>query len=117
MIEICNRYSKIVMPGAFTPTEIATAWENGADYVKVFPASFFGPSYMKAIKAPLPQVELIPTGGVNTDNAADFIKAGATALGVGGSLVSKEAIANRNFGLLTETASKLVEAVKVGRGE
>ena len=115
VIEMCNRYGKIVMPGALTPTEILDAWERGADYVKVFPASIVGPGYIKAVKAPLPQVELIPTGGVNVENAADFIKAGATALGVGGALVSKKAIAERNFDLLTETAKQLVEAVRNAR--
>ena len=116
VIEICHRYGKVVMPGALTPTEILIAWESGADYVKVFPASAVGPEYIKAVKAPLPQVELIPTGGVNVQNAGEFIKAGAIALGVGGALVSKKAIAERNFKLLTETARKLIEEVRKARG-
>lgn len=116
VIEICRRYGKVVMPGALTPTEILTAWESGADYVKVFPASIVGPEYIKAVKAPLPQVELIPTGGVNVQNAGEFIKAGAIALGVGGALVSKKALVERNFKLLTETAKKLIEEVKKARG-
>ncbi len=117
IIEICRRYSKIVMPGAFTPTEVLYAWEKGADYVKVFPASQVGPSHIKAIRGPLPQIPLIPTGGVNVDNAGEFIKAGAAALGVGGTLVNKQVIAERKFDVLTETAKKLVEAVKNARLE
>ena len=115
VIELCNRYSKVVIPGTFTPTEILTAWENGADYVKVFPASQVGPGYIKAVKAPLPQISLIPTGGVNVDNAGEFIKAGATALGVGGSLVDKKVIAEKRFEVLTERARQLVEEVKKAR--
>ncbi len=115
VIELCNRYSKVVMPGTFTPTEILTAWENGADYVKVFPVSQVGPGYIKAVKAPLPQISLIPTGGVNVDNAGEFIKAGATALGVGGSLVDKKVIAEKRFEVLTERAHQLVEEVKKAR--
>ena len=87
VIEICNRYGKVVIPGAFTPTEILTAWETGADYVKVFPSSGVGAAYIKDVKAPLPQIPLVPTGGVNAENAAEFITAGATALGVGSALV------------------------------
>lgn len=117
IIEICRRYSKIVMPGAFTPTEILYAWEKGADYVKVFPSSSVGPGYIKAIRGPLPHIPLIPTGGVNVENAGEFIKAGAAALGVGGSLVSKQVIAARKFEVLTETARKLVDAVKEARLE
>jgi 2-dehydro-3-deoxyphosphogluconate aldolase/(4S)-4-hydroxy-2-oxoglutarate aldolase len=117
VIEVCKRYSKVVMPGAFTPTEILTAWEHGADYVKVFPASAVGPKYFRDIKAPLPQIALIPTGGVSVENAGEFIKAGAAALGVGGALVDKKAIAQRKFDLLTETARKLVEEVRKAREE
>ncbi len=116
VIEICNRYSKVVMPGAFTPTEILTAWEGGADYVKVFPSSGVGPSYIKDIKAPMPHILLIPTGGVNVANAGEFIKAGASALGVGGALVNDKVISERCFDLLTETARKLVQAVQAAKG-
>ena len=112
VIEICNRYGKVVIPGAFTPTEILTAWESGADYVKVFPSSGVGPSYIKDIKAPLPQIPLIPTGGISAGNAAEYITAGATALGVGSSLVSSSIIASGNFAELTEKAKKLVTAVR-----
>ncbi len=112
VIEICNRYSKVVMPGAFTPTEILSAWEAGADYVKVFPSSGVGPSYIKDVKAPMPHIPLIPTGGVNVNNAGEFIKAGSAALGVGSTLVNNKVIAEGRFNLLTETARKLVEAVR-----
>ena len=115
VIEICNRYSKVVMPGAFTPTEILRAWEAGADYVKVFPSSGVGPGYIKDVKAPLPHIPLVPTGGINVSNAGEFIKAGATALGVGGALVNSKVIAEGQFDLLTETARKLVEAVQVAK--
>ena len=117
VIEVSRRYSKVVMPGAFTPTEILTAWEMGADYVKVFPSSLGGASLIKAIKAPLPQISLVPTGGVNVDTAGDFIKAGSTALGVGSALVSKEIVANRQFDVLTETARRLIEEVQKTRKE
>ena len=113
IIEICNRYGKVVIPGAFTPTEILRAWETGADYVKVFPASGVGPSYIKDIKAPLPQIPLIPTGGVTAENAAEFIKAGAAALGVGSALVSQDIIDSGDFATLTEKAKSLVTAVNL----
>ncbi len=115
VIEVCRRYSKVVIPGAFTPTEILTAWQRGADFVKVFPASFGGPGYLKAIRGPLPQVKLIPVGGVSLENSADFIRAGAVAVAVGGNLVKKRAIAEGNFAELTETARQFVAAVREGR--
>jgi 2-dehydro-3-deoxyphosphogluconate aldolase/(4S)-4-hydroxy-2-oxoglutarate aldolase len=115
VIEVCRRYSKVVIPGAFTPTEILTAWQRGADFVKVFPASFGGPGYLKAIRGPLPQVKLIPVGGVSLENSADFIRAGAVAVAVGGNLVKKSAIAEGNFAELTETARQFVAAVREGR--
>ena len=112
VIEICNRYGKVVMPGAFTPTEILTAWESGADYVKVFPSSGVGPGYIKDIKAPLPQIPLVPTGGVNIENAGEFIASGAAALGVGSALVNNRIIEAGHFNLLTENAKQLVAAVQ-----
>ncbi|MDE0483826.1 MAG: bifunctional 4-hydroxy-2-oxoglutarate aldolase/2-dehydro-3-deoxy-phosphogluconate aldolase [Candidatus Poribacteria bacterium] len=112
VIEICNRYGKVVIPGAFTPTEILAAWEAGADYVKVFPSSGVGPSYIKDIKAPLPQIPLIPTGGINAENATEFIEAGASALGVGSSLVSSSVLESGDFVSLTKRAKKLIAAVK-----
>ncbi len=115
VIEVCRRYSKVVIPGAFTPTEILTAWQWGADFVKVFPATLGGPSYLKAIREPLPQVKLIPVGGVSLENVADFIKAGAVAVAVGGNLVKRKAIAEGNFAELTETARQFVAMVCEGR--
>ena len=116
VIEVCRRYSKVVIPGAFSPTEILTAWQWGADFVKVFPATLGGPSYLKAIREPLPQVKLIPVGGVSLENVADFIKAGAVAVAVGGNLVKKRAIAEGNFAELTETARQFVAAIRGARG-
>lgn len=115
VIEICNRYGKVVIPGAFTPTEILMAWETGADYVKVFPSSGVGADYIKDVKAPLPQIPLVPTGGINAENAADFITAGATALGVGSALVNNQLIAAGEFVTLTERAEKLVKEVQRAR--
>lgn len=115
VIEICNRYGKVVIPGAFTPTEILMAWETGADYVKVFPSSGVGADYIKDVKAPLPQIPLVPTGGISAENAADFITAGATALGVGSALVNNQLIAAGEFASLTERAEKLIKEVQRAR--
>jgi 2-dehydro-3-deoxyphosphogluconate aldolase/(4S)-4-hydroxy-2-oxoglutarate aldolase len=115
-IEVCHRYSKVVVPGTLTPTEILTAWEWGADLIKVFPAALGGPSYIKAVLAPLPQVKLVPTGGVSLENTADFIKAGAVAVAVGSNLVNKKAVAEGNFPLLTKLAQQFIEEVKGARG-
>jgi len=112
VITLAHRYSKVVIPGAFTPTEILTAWEVGADLVKVFPAGVGGPSYIKSLKGPLPQIPLVPTGGVSLDNVASFIEAGAFAVGVGSSLVKKEFLKERNFEELTELSKKFREAVE-----
>ena len=118
LIRICQRYSKIVIPGAMTPTEILQAWQAGADLVKVFPAgNLGGPSYIKAIKAPLPQVLLNPTGGVNLDTTADFIRAGASVISAGSALVDKQAIEEANFQIITGKARKFVEEVRRGRGD
>ncbi len=111
-IQLCRRYGKPVIPGGLTPTEILTAWEAGADMVKVFPADSMGPAYLKAVLAPLPQVRLAPTGGISADNAAEYLKAGATALGVGGKLVDKKAVARGDFAALTAEAQRLMQAVQ-----
>jgi 2-dehydro-3-deoxyphosphogluconate aldolase/(4S)-4-hydroxy-2-oxoglutarate aldolase len=112
-IELCHRYSIAVLPGALTPTEIVTAWQAGADVVKVFPASAMGGAkYLKAVKAPLPQVELIPTGGVSVATAHEFLEAGAFALGVGGDLVDHKAMSEGRAHTITETARKYLEIVK-----
>jgi 2-dehydro-3-deoxyphosphogluconate aldolase/(4S)-4-hydroxy-2-oxoglutarate aldolase len=116
VIRLCQRYDKLVMPGAFTPTEILAAWEAGADIVKVFPADVVGPAFFKAIKGPLPQVRVMPTGGVDLTTAASFLKAGACCLGVGGQLVEPSAIAARNFNRIRELAQQYVAIVKETRG-
>ena len=116
VIKMCRRYSKIVIPGTFTPTEVLTAWEAGADVVKVFPASVGGPGYLKDILGPLPQVKLCPTGGVNLQTTPEFIKAGAVAVAAATSLVDKKALSEKNWDFITETAQKFVAAVKQARG-
>ena len=117
VIEVCRRYSKIVIPGAFTPTEILTAWEAGADIVKVFPATVGGPRYLRDIRGPLPQIRLMPTGGVNLENTPDFIRAGAVAVAAGTSLVDKRAVSQREYDIITENAKRFVEAVKLARAD
>jgi len=117
LVEICRRYSVPVIPGGYTPTEVLTAWECGADMVKVFPASFGGPALIKAIKAPLPQVELVPVGGVNLDTTADFIRAGAAAVGVGSALINQRLLDSGDFGALTDRARRFIEEVARGRGD
>jgi 2-dehydro-3-deoxyphosphogluconate aldolase/(4S)-4-hydroxy-2-oxoglutarate aldolase len=112
VIKVCRRYDKLVMPGAFTPTEVVTAWEAGADIVKVFPADVVGPAFFKALRGPLPQVKLMPTGGVDLNTAADFLKAGAVCLGVGGQLVDPKLVAAGDFARITQTAKQYVEIVK-----
>jgi 2-dehydro-3-deoxyphosphogluconate aldolase/(4S)-4-hydroxy-2-oxoglutarate aldolase len=112
-IEMCHRYSIAVLPGALTPTEVVTAWQAGADVVKVFPASALGGAkYLTALKGPLPQVELIPTGGVSLATAAEFLAAGAFALGVGSDLVDAKAMAAGKPEVVTETAKKYLAIVK-----
>lgn len=115
-IALCRREGVTVMPGALTPTEVVNAWAGGADFVKVFPAGAVGgPSYIKSLKAPLPQIELIPTGGVSLKTAADFIKAGASALGVGADLVDVKAIRDGQQSVITERARQFVQIVKEAR--
>ncbi len=114
-IQMARRYGKPVIAGAYTPTEILAAWEQGSDLVKVFPASVGGPGYIKAIKAPLPQILLMPTGGVNLENVGDFLKAGAAALAVGGNLVSKQLLATGDFQAITDNAKAFADAVVAAR--
>lgn len=115
VIAMARRYSVAVIPGAFTPTEVVTAWQAGADVVKIFPACVGGPDLIKALRGPLPQVKMIPTGGVNLSTAADFIKAGSAALAVGGNLVSKEAIKKGDFAAITTVAKQYVDIVQQSR--
>jgi 2-dehydro-3-deoxyphosphogluconate aldolase/(4S)-4-hydroxy-2-oxoglutarate aldolase len=112
VIQLCRRYDKLVMPGAFTPTEILAAWQAGADIVKVFPADVGGPAYLRAVRAPLPQVRLMPTGGVDLRTAADFLKAGACCLGVGSQLVEPKAVAEGNFERIRELARQYLDIVR-----
>ena len=115
-IAYCRRHDVAVMPGALTPTEVVQAWSAGADLVKVFPAGAVGgPSYLRSVKAPLPQIELVPTGGVSLKTAADFIRAGAAALGVGADLVDIKAIREGNAAVITERARLVVEIVRQAR--
>lgn len=115
-IKFCNENEIVVMPGALTPTEIVTAWNAGADFVKVFPCSAMGgASYLKSIKAPLPHIKLIPTGGVSLKTAADFFKAGAEAVGVGADLVDLQAAREGRSDSITETARQYVEIAKAAR--
>jgi len=115
-IEVCRRYGVPVIPGALTPTEVVTAWEAGADVVKVFPCSAVGgPKYLAALKGPLPQIDLIPTGGVSLATAADFLAAGAFALGVGGDLVDTKAISDGMPEVVTENARKYLAIVEQAR--
>jgi 2-dehydro-3-deoxyphosphogluconate aldolase/(4S)-4-hydroxy-2-oxoglutarate aldolase len=117
-IACCRRYGVPVLPGAMTPTEVVTAWQAGADMVKVFPCGALGgASYIKALKAPLPQIDLVPTGGVSLKTATDFIKAGATALGVGADLVDTKALAAGQFELITAKAREFVDIVRAARAE
>ncbi len=115
-IALCKRYSVPVMPGAMTPTEVVRAWQNGADIVKVFPTSSLGPAVIKDLKGPLPQIKLLPTGGVDLDTVGDFIKAGAVAVGVGGALVSAKALRARDFESIRSTAAAFLERVSQARG-
>jgi 2-dehydro-3-deoxyphosphogluconate aldolase/(4S)-4-hydroxy-2-oxoglutarate aldolase len=109
------RYGKVSIPGAFTPTEIVRAWTLGGDVIKVFPSTALGPQYFKDILAPLPQLKLTPTGGVDQKNAGAWIKAGAVCVGVGSALVSKDALAKNDWKAVTAAAKEFIEAVKSAR--
>ncbi len=115
VIQLCQRYSKLVMPGAFTPTEIVTAWEAGADIVKIFPADCVGPNYLNALRGPLPQVRLLPTGGVDLKTLPEFFKAGACAVGLGSQLVEKPAVESGNMSRIRDLAAQYVALVKQTR--
>ena len=115
-LEMAKRYSKPIFPGALTPTEIVTAWEAGADGIKVFPCNALGgPKYIKALKGPFPQIDFIPTGGVNLETTPEFIKAGAAAVAAGGELVDAKALREGNLEVITSNARKFVEAVQLAR--
>ena len=112
VIEMCRRYSAICIPGAMTPTEMLTAWEAGADMVKLFPASQFGPGYITAVKAPLPQLEIVATGGIELANAQEYLKAGSAAIGVGSPLLKKQFMEKKDWAGLTKHAAAFVAACK-----
>jgi 2-dehydro-3-deoxyphosphogluconate aldolase/(4S)-4-hydroxy-2-oxoglutarate aldolase len=115
IVATTKRYGKISIPGSFTPTEILRTWSAGADVVKVFPSTTLGPGYFKDILAPLPQLKLTPTGGVDLKNAGEWIKAGAACIGVGSALVSKEALAKNDWAAITSSAKAFVDAVQKAR--
>jgi 2-dehydro-3-deoxyphosphogluconate aldolase/(4S)-4-hydroxy-2-oxoglutarate aldolase len=115
VITLCRRYSVPVFCGAFTPTEILTAWEAGADAAKIFPAEFFGPGYIKSVKAPLPHVEMVPTGGVNEQNVGEFLKAGAFATAAGSSLVDAKALKEKNWEAITAKAKAFAAAAAAAK--
>lgn len=115
VIRMCRRYGKLVMPGALTPTEVVTAWEAGADVVKVFPADVGGPGYLKALAGPLPQVRLLPTGGVDLQTIGAFLDAGACAVGLGSALVEKDAVAQGDMDRVKSLAEQYVAAVQKSR--
>jgi 2-dehydro-3-deoxyphosphogluconate aldolase/(4S)-4-hydroxy-2-oxoglutarate aldolase len=117
VIRLCRRYDKAVMPGVLTPTEVLTAWEAGADIVKIFPADLGGPAYLKALRAPLPQVRMMPTGGVDLNTAESFLKAGACCLGIGGSLVEAKAVATGDFARISDLARQYAAIVRRFRGQ
>lgn len=116
VIQTAQRYGKPVMPGAFTPTEILHAWELGGDFVKLFPATLGGLDYLQAVRAPMPQIPLIPTGGIDLKNLPDFVAAGAAAVGIGGNLVSKKLLEKRDFKGLKENARRYAQAWRRARG-
>jgi 2-dehydro-3-deoxyphosphogluconate aldolase / (4S)-4-hydroxy-2-oxoglutarate aldolase len=115
VIEMCKRYSVPIFCGAFTPTEVISVWEAGADAAKIFPAEFFGPSYIKSLKGPLPHVEMVPTGGVNENNVGEFLKAGAFATAAGSSLVDGKAFKEKNWAAITAKAKAFAAAVAAAK--
>lgn len=117
-IEMAKRYSKVILPGALTPTEVSTAWDAGADIVKVFPCgNVGGPQYIKALKGPFPQIEMAPTGGVNLDTTADFLRAGACSVAVGGELIDAQTIKEGKYEVFTDRARQYVELIRRTREE
>ncbi len=113
IIEVCHNSGVAAMPGCFTPTEILDAWDAGADVVKVFPSTSLGPAFIKDVRAPLPQLKLMPTGGVTIENAADWLRAGAVAVGIGSALVDSAAVKAGEFATITEKARRLMANVGV----
>jgi len=117
VIETCNRYGVVCAPGVMTPTEAIRGYQAGADFVKVFPAKTVGPAHLGAMKGPLGQIPMMPTGGVGPDNAGDYVEAGAFAVGAGGALVDYEAAAHGDYEVITETAREFTRVVEDARSE
>ena len=118
VIEMAKRYSKVIFPGALTPTEVLAAWEAGADAVKVFPCgNVGGAKYIKALKGPFPQIEMVPTGGVNLETVADFLRAGCCAVGVGGELVDGKSMSAGRFDVIEERARQFLDLIQKTRAE
>jgi 2-dehydro-3-deoxyphosphogluconate aldolase/(4S)-4-hydroxy-2-oxoglutarate aldolase len=117
LIEMCHRYGIAVVPGTFTPTEILTAWQAGSDLVKVFPVSAVGPSYLRAVLAPLPQVRIIPTGGITLETAADYVRAGAVAVGLTTTLVDDATVRAGRFDVITQRTARLLADIHAARTE
>ena len=117
-IAMAKRYSKVIMPGALTPTEVVTAWEAGGDAIKIFPCSALGGAkYIKALRAPFPQIEMVPTGGVSLETAADFLRAGSCAVGVGGELIDSATIREGRFEVFEDRARQFMDVVTKARNE
>ena len=116
LVDVCHRDDVAWLPGCFTPTEILSAWDLGADIVKVFPATALGPTFFKDMRGPLPHVKLMPTGGVTLDNAGEWIRAGAVAVGVGTALLDAAAIAAGNYAVLRDNATRIISNVRAARG-
>lgn len=117
IIELARRRGVPSMPGCFSPTEILTAWEAGAEIVKVFPATALGPSFLRDVHGPLPDVKLMPTGGVTVDNAGDWIRGGAVAVGVGSALVDAQALSSGDYTKITDNARRIIQNVSLARGK
>ena len=117
VIAFCNRVGKPVFSGSYTPTEAQTAFELGADFIKIFPADGLGPAYIRAIRGPLPHLRIVPTGGVDVNTAGDFIKAGCVAVAAGSTLVSKDILKNKDWAKLTDLAGQFIAAVAKARGK
>jgi 2-dehydro-3-deoxyphosphogluconate aldolase/(4S)-4-hydroxy-2-oxoglutarate aldolase len=115
ILEICNRHGTLVAPGILSPTEALNAYEAGADLLKVFPAATVGPTHLSSIAGPLPHLPLMPTGGINIDNVADYIEAGAAVVGAGGALMNTDAIAAGDFESITETAEMFTQEIETAR--
>jgi len=115
MIETCHRHSVVAIPGAFTPTEVSNAWNAGADIVKLFPANAVGPQYITDLRRPLPHLRLLPTSGITIENAGEYIKAGACAVGIGAALTDPTLIGRGDFTTLTEMARRLVQNIERAR--